>query len=132
MSEGGGAILGPAITLAKDLGILEKIALLITPQYRVAAEKLAEVTRELERNYQAIEDELQQLANLSFQFTDPSVERTKKLENLRPALSGFAWKMPKAAAIRSRTSMTLTWRQSCANCLSKNPTGSESRTSSMK
>jgi hypothetical protein len=77
-------ILGPAMSLAKDLGLMEKIVLLITPQHQVAAAKLAEVMQELEKNYQAIEGELQRFADLSFPLTESPEERTKKLQALRP------------------------------------------------
>jgi hypothetical protein len=77
-------ILGPFISLLNGLGVLPSARRMMVPDYQEAAEKLAEVLGELEKNYRAIDEELKRLADLSFNPTDTDEQARRKLDDLEP------------------------------------------------
>jgi hypothetical protein len=75
-----GDSLGPIFKLAEELGVLQKIKVLFVAEYNEAARRLADVLGELEKNYTAIDDELERFVGLSFGPPDTDVDADRKLK----------------------------------------------------
>lgn len=71
------------IKLANELGLLKQIKLLFVADYQESAGRLADVLGELEKNYTAIDEELDRFATLRFQSADTDREAEAKLKDLK-------------------------------------------------